>query len=84
MVGIPRAKRFNEIVAMDVGELEGRKFLMFVDMDTCYVKETLIRIKRPKIIVKKLLEKWMWMDIGGEVDLKRNEPNELEFTRQRN
>ena len=45
MVGIPRAKRFNEIVAMDVGELEGRKFLMFVDMDTYYVKETLIRIK---------------------------------------
>ena len=32
VVGMPMAKRFNEVVAMDLGEIEGKKFLMMIDL----------------------------------------------------
>ena len=36
VMGLPMAHRFNEVIACDVGELSGRKFLMVVDQGTNY------------------------------------------------
>src|SRR5215469_5837918 len=52
-------KRFNEVIALDVGELEGRKFLMMVDMATNYIQAAWLKNKNPITIVEKLFENWM-------------------------
>lgn len=51
------AYRFIKVRAMDFGELEGRKFLVIVDMATNYAQGVWIKYKTPKEIVKNLLEK---------------------------
>ena len=38
MAGLPMGRVFNEVVAMDVGELEGEKFLVIVDQ-AAYIRK---------------------------------------------
>jgi hypothetical protein len=59
VVGLPMAKVFNEVVAMDLGELEGRKFLVMVDMATRFCQAAWIPNKKPSVIVQAIVEKWL-------------------------
>src|ERR1700755_1664326 len=58
-VGLSLAKRFNETVAMDLGELEGNKFLVMLDLGTGYCQASWVKNKEPKEIVGKILERWI-------------------------
>ena len=49
---------FNEVLAMDVGEIEERKFLVMVDMATRYCQAHWIRDKKPETIIKTLVDGW--------------------------
>ena len=52
VVGLPWSKVFNEIVALDIGEIEGKKFLVIVDLATRYCQAYWIRDKKPETIIK--------------------------------
>ena len=75
VVSFPWGKTFNEVLAMDVGEIEDRKFLVMVDMATRYCQAHWIRDKKPETIMKTLLDGWfaifgapvkIFSDNGGE------------------
>jgi transposase InsO family protein len=59
VVGFPLATSFNEVLAMDLGEIEGKRFIVMVDHATSYIQATWIANKQPKVIVIALLEKWI-------------------------
>ena len=59
VVGLPMASKFNEMIAMDLGEIEGRRFIAMVDMATNYVQAAWLKSKKPEEIVSKLMEKWI-------------------------
>ena len=59
VVGLPLATRFNEVVACDLGELEGRKFLLMIDVATNYAQAVWIQDKKPKHVTEQLIEKWI-------------------------
>ena len=58
VVSFPWSKTFNEVLALDVGEIEGRKFLVMVDMATRYCQAHWIRDKKPETIIKTLVDGW--------------------------
>ena len=58
VVGFSWGKTFNEVLALDVGELEERKFLVMVDMATRYCQAFWIRDKKPETIIKSLFDGW--------------------------
>ena len=43
VVGMPMASSFNEVLTMDLGELDGRRFLVMVDWATNYVQASWIK-----------------------------------------
>lgn len=55
LIAMPLAYTFNEVLAMDVGEIEEKKFLVMIDMATRYCQATFIRNKNPDEIVKGVL-----------------------------
>src|SRR5215469_7839953 len=59
VVALPLASKFNEVIAMDLGELERRRFILFVDMATNYIQAAWIKNKTPKEITKSILGKWI-------------------------
>ena len=58
VVGFSWSRVFNEVLSLDVGELEGRKFLVIVDMATRYCQAYWIADKRPDTIIKTLIDGW--------------------------
>ena len=58
VVGFSWGKTFNEVLALDVGELEERKFLVMVDMATRYCQAFWIRDKKPETIIRTLFDGW--------------------------
>ena len=58
VVSFSWSKTFNEVVALDVGEIEERKFLVMVDMATRYCQAHWIRDKKPETIIKTLYDGW--------------------------
>jgi hypothetical protein len=76
VVGFPLAKAFNEVVAMDLGELEGRRFLVLLDLATHFCQAVWIKSKRPMDIVEGLMKRWI--SIFGPPD-KLLSDNGLEF-----
>ena len=75
VVSFSWGKTFNEVLALDVGELEERKFLVMVDMATRYCQAYWIRDKRPETVIKTMLDGWfaifgapvkIFSDNGGE------------------
>src|ERR1044072_409318 len=58
-VGLSLAKKFNETVAMDLGELESSRFLVMLDLGTGYCQASWVKSKEPKEIVGKILERWI-------------------------
>ena len=75
VVGFPWSKTFNETIAVDLGEIEGRRFLVMVDMMTRYCQAKWLKDKRPDSIMKTLIDGWFALfgapckilsDNGGE------------------
>ena len=75
VVGMSWAKVFNEVVALDLGEIEGKRFLMMVDMATKYCQSCWVKSKKPEDIMEGIMEKWIGIfgapqfilsDNGGE------------------
>ena len=77
VVGMPMAKKFNEVVAMDLGEVEGRKFLMMIDLGTKYCQAEWLKDKRSETVADKFIKVWVRVfgvpnkilsDNGGEFE----------------
>ena len=75
VVSFSWGKTFNEVLALDVGEIEERKFLVMVDMATRYCQAQWIKDKKPETIIRTLCDGWFGMfgapskilsDNGGE------------------
>jgi len=58
-VGLPLATHFNQVLTVDIGEVEGDKFLVMVDWNTWFCQAEWIKIKQPKEIINTLLKKWI-------------------------
>ena len=58
VVSFSWSKNFNEVVALDVGEIEERKFLVMVDMATRYCQAHWIKDKKPETIIRTLYNGW--------------------------
>src|SRR5215469_18635565 len=59
IMGMTMARNFNEFVAVDLGELEGNKFLVMVDVASNYCQAVWVKSKQPSEIVEKIIEKWI-------------------------
>lgn len=75
VVGFSWSRTFNEIIAIDVGELQERKFLVIVDLATRYCQAYWIKDKKPETIIRTLSDGWFALfgapskilsDNGGE------------------
>ena len=75
VVGLTWSNKFNEVVAMDLGEFEGRRFLVIVDMGTRYVQACWLRNKKPEEVIQAFVKHWVALfgcpqvvltDNGGE------------------
>ena len=53
------AENFNEVLTMDMGELNGDKFLVMVDWATRYSQAAWVRTKNPEEIMECLMMKWV-------------------------
>src|SRR5215469_15492313 len=51
VVGMNVAEKFNEVLCVDIGELDGEKFLVMVDWSTRYSQASWVRNKRPIEII---------------------------------
>ena len=58
VVGFSWGKTFNETLAVDLGEIEGKRFLVMVDTMTRYCQAQWVRDKTPGSIIKALTEGW--------------------------
>ena len=58
VVGFSIARKFNEVLAMDIGEIEGRKFLVMMDHFSWYTQAIWIGSKKPGEIIKGTIEVW--------------------------
>jgi len=61
IVALPKADRFNQVVAMDLKEVEKGKvwILHLVDTATRYTSACLINTKRKEVVVTKLFQIWL-------------------------
>ena len=56
---LPMGIVFNEVVAVDVGELKGKQFLVIVDLATHYCWGSWISNKTPMEIINMFIERWL-------------------------
>ena len=75
VVGFSLGRTFNETVAIDVGEIQDKKFLVMVDLATRYCQAFWVKDKRPETIIGTLCNGWfaifgapanLLSDNGGE------------------
>lgn len=59
VVGLPLAQSFNEVIACDLGELEGKKFLVMVDWATNFCQASWIKDKKSSRILEGLFNSWI-------------------------
>src|SRR5678815_691114 len=59
IVGLPLGRVCNEVVCMDLGELDGEKFLVMIDSATRYCQASWVKSKKPEEITKRIMEKWI-------------------------
>ena len=59
VVGLPLSREFNGTIAVDIGELEGEKFIVIVDLATKYTQAAWVKNKKPQEIVKQIIRKWI-------------------------
>ena len=59
VVGMQWAQRFNELVAMDLGDIDGKLFLVMIDVATKYCQAIWVNNKKPEEINGKFIIKWV-------------------------
>ena len=59
VVGLPWSSRFNEAVSLDLGEFDGKRFLVMVDLGTRYCQACWVSCKKPEEIIKKFIKHWV-------------------------
>ena len=59
VVGLPMASHFNETVAMDLKQWNGRWILHIIDMWSRYTVSVLINRKRPSNVIDALMQRWV-------------------------
>src|SRR5215469_17403920 len=59
VVGLPLGKDFNDVVAMDLGEIEGNRFLLIIDTATHYIQAGWIKNKTPEEVTKGFVRNWI-------------------------
>ena len=59
VVGFSWSHVFNEVVAVDLGEIEGRKFLVMVDMATRYCQARWVVDKTPERVLEGMMDGWI-------------------------
>ncbi|PIK35546.1 hypothetical protein BSL78_27628 [Apostichopus japonicus] len=66
VVGLPLAKEFNEVVALDLKEWKsGIYFLHIIDVATRFSVAGVIRHKTPKVIIEKVMKLWIGSGMGA-------------------
>ena len=66
VVGLPIAKEFNEVVALDLKEWKsGVYFLHIIDVATRFSVAGVIRNKTPKVIIDKVMKLWIGSGMGA-------------------
>ena len=78
VVSLPLAKKFNDVVAMDLKTFGNIYFLHFIDLFTRFSKSKVIKRKLPKTIIDSVATEWLasgfgppkkfLVDNGGEFD----------------
>ena len=59
IVGLSMGRVFNEVVVMNMGELEGEKFLVMTDLATHYCQGGWIKNKKPCEIISVFVGRWV-------------------------
>lgn len=59
VVGLPLGTRFNDTVAIDLGDLDGERFMVIVDLMTKYTASTWVKNKTPEEITKNFINNWI-------------------------
>ena len=59
VVGLPMATHFNETVAMDLKQWNGRWILHIIDMWSRYTVSVLINRKKPSNVIDALMQRWV-------------------------
>ena len=59
VVGFALSNRFNDVIALDLGEYKSRKFMVMVDLRTKYCQACWMTSKRPEEVIKKLIKHWI-------------------------
>ena len=59
VVGLPWSSRFNDAVSLDLGEFDGKRFLVMVDLGTRYCQACWVSNKKPEEIIKKFIKHWV-------------------------
>ena len=59
VIGLPMAYHFNELVAMDLKQWNGRWILHIIDMWSRYTVSVLINRKRPSNVIDALMQRWV-------------------------
>ena len=58
-MGLPWSKVFNEVVSMDIVEIDGKKFLVMVDIYSRYCQAGWIEDKKPETIMQCVMNNWI-------------------------
>ena len=59
IVRMTMSRNFNELEAVNLGELTGNKFLVMVDVASNYCQAVWMKSKQPSEIVENIIEKWI-------------------------
>ncbi len=59
VVGLTWGTKFNEAISLDLGEFEGKRFMVMVDMVTKYCQAKWVKDKTPESIMNGLMDGWL-------------------------
>ena len=59
VVGLSWGTKFNEAVSLDLGEFEGKRFMVMVDLVTKFCQAKWVKDKTPESIMNGLMEGWL-------------------------
>ena len=65
VVCLPLAKKFSDVVAMDLKKFQNVYFIHFIDLFTRYSTAQVIQIKVPQVVVKAFITEWIAMELGA-------------------
>ena len=59
VVGLALSKKFNDVIALDLGEFKSKRFMVMVDLKTKYCQACWMGSKKPEEVIKKLIKHWI-------------------------